>query len=399
MQSMKTVPVQVVCRKCSHPYRTRVRGGNSRCPECATSRYVRKDQEWEGPVPSTLAGAASRAESVAGRLPVWCECRCGHEWQSQAKDRTTLHCPECGTGVRVPHRTHDNTAPTPPGPWPAPERAIRRQAPPPPDRAPAWTPPPTPPAPPAPPRPTSSSSIPSTPPGGLLGLLSGILGTSVPPPAPPTPARSRQVPPTRPVVPPRSRQVPQRSRAGSASTTAGVPQVPLQDPVQDQKRRERACQIVRSLGGSLLVWYDGTPPGWCEVLDTEQPRDRQRCPGTATRAVLFYNPPAAEVMAYACARHAEPLRSMADHTPYVEATVHPLGPAPRDSRPIGVPLYAAQCSYCISTPVPGGGTAEYVATARSIRGQLTLCRTHAAGEQDRARAAGDQSFRLIPIGS
>ena len=105
---MRTVPVQIVCRNCAEPYRTTVRGGNTRCPHCRTSRHVRVNQEWEGPVSADLSGAASRALQAAARPPVWVECGCGHSWQSRAKDRMTIRCPECGADLNAdPAHEHD----------------------------------------------------------------------------------------------------------------------------------------------------------------------------------------------------------------------------------------------------------------------------------------------------
>lgn len=93
-------------------------------------------------------------------------------------------------------------------------------------------------------------------------------------------------------------------------------------PEREQKRRDDVCQIVRSLGSSLLVWYN-QPRGHCEVLDTNQPTDRQRCPGTATHAVRFLRE-VTEVDAYTCPEHARPLASTADRTPYITTTIYRL---------------------------------------------------------------------------
>lgn len=294
---MKTVPVQVECRACGHHYRTQVRGGNTRCPECRASRYVRRDQEWEGPVPETLAGTASRAERVGARAPVWVECRCGNAWQSRAKDRTTLRCPECGTGVRVPHRTHDNTGPTDP-------REVRT-APPRPriaDRPPApaaWeeddTPDTT-----ATPRPV----LPAAAPGGFLANLLRAMQTPTPagPPRPvPAPAR-----PSRPAAPPRP-----------------APVAPVADPGRDRLRRDRMCQITATARGRYRVWYD-QPPGTCEALDTSLRREEQRCPASPARAVTFTSRWGEDGTAYACLRHAPCLAEIADDLSGVSAHITPL---------------------------------------------------------------------------
>lgn len=99
---MRTVPVQIVCIRCSNPYRTTVRGGNTRCPECAHPRWVPLDQEWEGPV-GELPGAADRAAEFAERPAYALLCgECENRWTSKAKPGTVLRCPSCGHSKRVP---------------------------------------------------------------------------------------------------------------------------------------------------------------------------------------------------------------------------------------------------------------------------------------------------------
>lgn len=320
---MRTVPVQIVCRKCTAPFRTTVRGGNTRCPECRTSRHVRLNQEWEGPVPKDLSGAATRAAQTAQRPPVWVECGCGHEWQSRAKDRMTIRCPECGTGQRVPHRTHENTGPRPegrraPAPPPARYRPEPRWEPDEEedqedehdDRTPlttwfrgggreelvrAFAPRPAAPA-----------------PGGLAAILSALQGQAQPsaPAAAPRPPRPSPAP--RPAPAP----APVAAPAGG-----GIQPIDPQTlPPKEVRRRDDVCQIVRSLSASLMVWYN-QPAGLCEALDTTQPRDRQRCPATASHVVRFRKE-VTEADAYVCPSHARPLAATADHAEFISATIY-----------------------------------------------------------------------------
>lgn len=328
---MRTVPVQIVCRNCAEPYRTTVRGGNTRCPHCRTSRHVRVDQQWEGPVTPDLSGAASRAVEVATRPAVWVECRCGHEWQSRARDRMTIRCPECGTGQRVPYRTHANTGAVPEGRLPRPAlapvwpRTTRTRT------APAWEPDDGPDDEPEPDEPPRSSLTDwmrnggreeltrAFPPGGARSGLPGILaalGGRVPTaPAPARRAAARR--PARPAAPNPPAILP-TVQAGAA---AG-PIDPQTLPEPELRRRDDVCQIVRSLSAYLLVWHN-QPSGHCEALDLNQPTDRRRCPGTAAFAVRFQNG-ATEVDAFTCAEHARPLASIADRAKYINTTIYRL---------------------------------------------------------------------------
>lgn len=327
---MRTVPVQIVCRHCAEPYRTTVRGGNTRCPHCRTSRHVRVDQQWEGPVTPDLSGAASRAVRVASRPAVWLECRCGHEWQSRAKDRMTIRCPDCGTGQRVPYRTHENTGPAPEGYRPPPPpRAVRVRP------APVWEPDDEPEDDREPDEPPRSSltdwmrnggrdeltrAFPpgGAPRGGLAGILAALGART---PAAPAPARRAAAPrPARPAAPNRPALRP--TLPAGAVVSAVQPVDPQTLPEPEQRRRDDVCQMVRSLGTHLLVWYN-QPRGFCEALDTNQPKDRQRCPGTATHAVRFQRD-ATEADAYTCPEHARPLASTADRAPYITTTIYRL---------------------------------------------------------------------------
>lgn len=329
---MRTVPVQIVCRACAQPYRTTVRGGNTRCPHCRTSRHVRIDQEWEGPVTPDLSGAASRAVEVATRSAVWIECSlCDHSWQSRAKDRMTIRCPECGTGQRVPYRTHANTGPVPEGHLPppprapAPPRTIR------PTRArtaPAWGPDDDPED--EPPRSSLTDWMRNGgreeltrafPPGGLTSILAALGGQAAPAPAPARRAAARRpARPARPAAPNAPALLPTvpTSPAGGALG----PIDPQTLPTRELRRRDDMCQIVASLYSSLRVWHN-QPPGHCEVLDVDQPTDRRRCLGTPAFAVRFQNG-ATEVDAFTCAEHARPLASIADRTPYINTTIYRL---------------------------------------------------------------------------
>ncbi|MEV8435698.1 hypothetical protein [Streptomyces chartreusis] len=256
-----------------------------------------------------MAGTASRAVQAASRPPVWVECRCGHTWQSRAKDRMTIRCPDCGTGQRVPHRTPENTGPSPEGylPPPPPPRAARARP------APVWEPDDD-----EPERPSLARAFPlgSTPRGGLAGFLAALGGRA---PAAPVPARRAAAPrPVRQAVPNTPAVFP-TVPAGAATVQPIDPQTL---PERDLRRRDDVGQMVRSLGTSLLVWFN-QPPGLCEALDTTQPRDAQRCRSTATHAVRFRRD-VTEADAYTCPAHARPLASTADRTPYITATVYPL---------------------------------------------------------------------------
>lgn len=299
---MRTVPVQIECRNCGHYYRTTVRGGNTRCRECGTSRYVRQEQEWEGPVTPALSRAASRAEELADRLPVWMECGCGHEWQSRAKDRTSIHCPDCGISIRVPQRTHHNTGPRPEGeayaPAPAPAwRSSPRLEEPHDD----WEE--------EAPRPTLAAWWRSGGREEVHSLFGRPLPGARPAPAPVRPPQPRPAPAPAPVV--------------RRASPAPAPVDPATLDRRDEERRDSVCQIVRSLPGTdLMVWYN-RPLGFCEALDTREPKERQECPGVATHAVRFTQG-VTVTHAYSCPAHAQPLARLADRSTYITATIHPL---------------------------------------------------------------------------
>jgi len=96
--------VQVICRGCGEPFLTHVRGSGTRHPRrrngtpCGAQRYVRQQQQWEGPRDSPLATSAA-----AQREPIELVCQhCGQAWKSQAREGNTVSCPVCGRGKRVP---------------------------------------------------------------------------------------------------------------------------------------------------------------------------------------------------------------------------------------------------------------------------------------------------------
>lgn len=46
-------------------------------------------------------------DSLTDRVPIGCTCnRCGHQWQSRARSRSAIRCPECRHSVWVPQRKH-----------------------------------------------------------------------------------------------------------------------------------------------------------------------------------------------------------------------------------------------------------------------------------------------------
>jgi Zn finger protein HypA/HybF involved in hydrogenase expression len=106
---MNTVPVQVVCRECGHRMLTRVRGRSTECSVCGLGRYVRQDQQWEGP---TEGREHLAAHPALARDPAEVRCReCGHVWASRAASRASIRCPSCQHSCRVPVRPEDR-APT-----------------------------------------------------------------------------------------------------------------------------------------------------------------------------------------------------------------------------------------------------------------------------------------------
>ncbi|MFE5809456.1 hypothetical protein [Streptomyces sp. NPDC056491] len=270
--------------------------------------------------------AAATAEQAGARPPVWVECGCGHDWQSRAKDRMTIHCPRCGTGVRTPYRTRANTGTVPEGRLPAPVRPAPAPPPPRPARArpePRWL----------PEEAEEDQEEDDEPPrAGMAawfrnGGREEILRLFAPAPAPaacPAPRpQARPAPARRSMAPPAPAPAPRQAPGPVAPPRAApAPVDPATLNRREVDRRDTVCQIVRSLGGPLLVWYN-QPPGHCEALDTAQAPDAQRCPGGATHAVRYRQGPT-EAHAYSCAAHARPLANIADRSAVVRATVYPL---------------------------------------------------------------------------
>ncbi|MFG2858592.1 hypothetical protein ACGFZ9_50085 [Streptomyces mirabilis] len=93
-------------------------------------------------------------------------------------------------------------------------------------------------------------------------------------------------------------------------------------PIKERGRRDRMSQILRSLSNPLMAWYN-QPIGLCEAQDTTLPRDRQRCPATATHAVRFHQD-VTEVDVYTCPAHARPMAATADRAVYINAAIYPL---------------------------------------------------------------------------
>lgn len=220
----------------------------------------------------------------------------------------TIRCPDCGTGQRVPYRTHANTGPVPEHRHPAPRPTRSRPEP-------AWRPTPSRADPWEDERPPAAPMWPS---GGLAGVLAALRSRTAPTPAAPRPAAP--APANRPAYAPPPIPAPS-VRPGRAGVQPIDPQTL---PERDLRRRDDVCQIAGSLstGMGLRVWYN-QPPGLCEAMDTTQPRDRQRCPQTATHAVRFQRD-VTEADAYTCPSHARPLAAIADRAQYIAATVYPL---------------------------------------------------------------------------
>lgn len=315
MPPSKTSPVQLVCASCSATFRTRIRGRSTKCPHCGTGRYVRQSAQWEGPVTAETRHDYEQAALVSNRLPVWCSCACGHQWQSRARDSQRLRCPSCREGyVRVPHRTHTNTGPVPEGhlPPPPPPRITPRRAP----AGPVW-------------EPEDEWEPDESPRPSLADVLAGALAAFRSTPAParapvrraaaPHPARSPrptpQAAPNPPALPPIA---PRTASAGAAVQ----PIDPQTLPEPEQRRRDYVCQIVGSLFHSLRVWYN-QPLGLCEALDLTQPAELRRCPRTRTHAVRFQTSDA-HADAFTCAAHTRPLAATADRAPYITATIYRL---------------------------------------------------------------------------
>lgn len=316
--------VTVVCDVCGRSVTTRVSGNTTRCPKrrggCGNPITV--------PTGST-------------RPPVKVDCyECGHQWGTRAREGTTVRCPECRHPRRVPTGARDRIDPGAP-------RVYRDDAP---ERA------------------TPSRPAPRESGRGLLGSLADLFRAGAPDgsrrieclhcghgwrttAAPgnsircPKCRRMRRVPTTTRPAPARTTQAPAAAtpRPATGGTLARhlaparppaalpAPGGPRPGPIDpqtltraEQDRRDSVCQVVRSLsvGSGLLVWYN-QPPGACEALDTNRVTDEQRCPHRATHAVRYVQG-ATDTHAYACTQHTGPLAALAQRSPYVTATVHPI---------------------------------------------------------------------------
>lgn len=292
---MRTVPVQVVCRSCGNAFRTTVRGGNTRCRQCGTSRYVRTAQEWEGPA-DTMPAAADRAAAVNRLAPVWVACRCGHDWQSRARDHVTIRCPSCRTACRVPRRRWENTQAQPRAIPPTfaaspPPPARRRE----PDR------------PPAPPAPRFTAPAAPVAGGGLLELLRSLAASGPRRPASPSPTPPplvRSAAPRRPAPP-----SPAPAAAGPNGTVLAHLAAIARDPQRDERRRQSMCALVGGMDRQLMVWFD-QPRGSCEVLDIALRPEERRCPAAVEFAVVTQTAMYGITYANACRAHA---RQLAEH--------------------------------------------------------------------------------------
>lgn len=349
--------VTVVCDVCGRTVTTRVSGNTTRCPERAPLTCEACGHHWlTGPGESgtvhcpecshphdVQAGCGNPIVIPTGstRPPVTVDCyACGHEWGTRAREGSTVRCPSCKHPRRVPTGARDRIDPGAP-------RVYREE--------PAE-------------RPAPRDYRPAESGRGLLGSLAGLFRAGAPDDsrridclhcshrwrttaAPgnsircPKCRRPRRVPTTDRPAPARTTQAPAAaaprpahlapvlplrapSRPPAALPAPGGPRPGPIDPQTltraEQDRRDSVCQVVRSLsvGFGLLVWYN-QPPGYCEALDTNRLPEEQRCPHRATHAVR-YTQGATDTHAFACTQHTGPLAALAQRSPYVTATVHPL---------------------------------------------------------------------------
>lgn len=319
--------VTVVCDVCGRPVTTRLSGNTTRCPKRAGG-----------------CGAPITVPTGSTRPPVAVDCyACGHRWNTRAREGGTVRCPECSHPRRIPTGCRDRIDPGAP-------RVYREQ---PTER-------------PAPARPSPREDgrgflatlgdllrPPAAPPGQMIGCLhcpARWRTTAAPGNAVRCPKcrRMRRIPtgPARPAPAPRkapAAPAPRRAPAAPiptfpalalpvrAAPTPAAPTGTAPGPIDpgtltraETDRRDRVCQVVRSLsaGVGLLVWYN-RPPGYCEALDTTQLPDAQCCPQRAAVAVRFVQG-ATDTHAYACRAHAGPLAALANRSEHITATVHPL---------------------------------------------------------------------------
>lgn len=92
--SVRSSRIELVCRDCGYQFRSTVRGGNTRCPECGTFRYVRVNQEPEWTV------GIDRPDAPPPGRPITCSC--GWEWSTRARDSSGIRCPSCKRSIWIP---------------------------------------------------------------------------------------------------------------------------------------------------------------------------------------------------------------------------------------------------------------------------------------------------------
>lgn len=309
--------VTVACGVCGREVTTRLSGNTTRCPERSGG-----------------CGAPITVPVGSTRPPVPVDCyACGHRWKTRAREGGTVRCPECRHPRRVPTGARDRIDPG----TPRPERT-----------APA----------PAPKRPANPRPAPRKSGRGFLAVLGDLFnsvdstpagqdidclhcghewtttaapgnsvrcpecrrmrriptGTGRPRRANPTPAPAPA--PSRPATP---RPATPRPLAQPAPVR---PSLSPWDIERERNRRDRTGMLVRSLGGPLYMWVD-QPPGACEVLDSTQLREHQRCPRPAIVSVQFRNGPT-EGTTYACLPHGSGLLALAERSPYISAETYPL---------------------------------------------------------------------------
>lgn len=301
--------VTVVCDVCGRTVTTRMSGNTTRCPK--------RSGGCGNPIPIPTGST---------RPPVTVDCyECRHQWGTRAREGTTVRCPECRHPRRVPTGARDRIDPGAP-------RVYRDDVP---ERA------------------APSRTAPRESGRGLLGSLADLFRAGAPDgsrridclhcghrwqttAAPgnsircPECQRMRRIPTgsatPRTTAPRKAPAAPAPRAARPAPTRpAPAPQARPATPYdieRERNRRDRMGMLVRSLGGPLYLWVD-QPPGACEVLDSTQLREHQRCTRPAAVVVHFRNGPT-EGPAYACLAHGPQLASLAEGSPYITATVYPL---------------------------------------------------------------------------
>ncbi|MDX2683696.1 hypothetical protein [Streptomyces soliscabiei] len=318
--------VTLACDACGHRWRTREgESGTVHCPECSHPHRIQAG-----------CGATITVPAGSTRPPITLDCyACDHQWDTRAQEGGTVRCPECRHPRRVPTGARDHIDPGTP-------REVRREAP-----APKR---------PATPRPEPQksgrgflaalgdlfNSVDSTPAGQDIDCLhcghewttTAAPGNSV---RCPECRRMRRIPTgTGRPRPPSPRKAPAPAAPRAARPAAPRPAVPgpLAQPApvrpslspwdieRERNRRDRTGMLVRSLGGPLYMWVD-QPPGACEVLDSTQLREHQRCPRPANVSVQFRNGPT-EGTTYACLPHGAGLLALTERSPYITAETYPL---------------------------------------------------------------------------